>query len=302
MAFEGASGPGGANASHGDGPYRDGPDGGAPGYAAPALPALAGPLGDVEVDALSFGEAARVLHAAGQLASWLEAFTAKVTVRLSNTAPSVVPAQDPAGPNRSEEGLAQMCAEEEISGALTVADSEAQRLIGASTQLVEEFPATLARLEAGALNRQQAAAIIGQGQSVPEHGRKAFEAELLEAAGRSQLPGPKLNGRARRLRERMHPESGKRRRQKAVADRRAYFQPAEDGMAWFGAYLPAEAAVAAYNRVTAAARALQGPDEARTPHPAPRRRHCAPAPRCRLHPRHRQSQRHHERRFRRSRQ
>ncbi|WP_162150249.1 HNH endonuclease signature motif containing protein, partial [Arthrobacter sp. H14] len=40
--------------------------------------------------------------------------------------------------------------------------------------------------------------------------------------------------------------------------------PAEDGMAWFGAYLPAEAAVAAYNRITTAARSLQGPDEART--------------------------------------
>ncbi|WP_026536334.1 DUF222 domain-containing protein, partial [Arthrobacter sp. H14] len=212
MADGAASGPGGANASYGDEPFRDEPFGDAPGYGAPALPALAGPLGDVDVDALSFGEAARVLHAAGQLASWLEAFTARVTVRLTDTSPTVVPQQDPAGPNRNEEGLARMCAEAEITGALTVAEPEAQRLIGASTQLVEEFPATLAGLEAGRLNRQQAAAIIGQGQSVPEHGRKAFEAELLDAAGRSELPGPKLAGRAQRLRERMHPESIKRRR------------------------------------------------------------------------------------------
>ena len=49
-------------------------------------------------------------------------------------------------------------------------------------------------------------------------------------------------------------------------------------MAWLSAYLPADTAAGIWDRTTAAARALQGPDEARTLDPAPRRhrRHLAP--------------------------
>jgi hypothetical protein len=42
------------------------------------------------------------------------------------------------------------------------------------------------------------------------------------------------------------------------------FRPAEDGMAYLEAFLPAEAALAAYNSITAAAIRAQGPEEPRT--------------------------------------
>ncbi|BCW65502.1 hypothetical protein NicSoilB4_02650 [Arthrobacter sp. NicSoilB4] len=42
------------------------------------------------------------------------------------------------------------------------------------------------------------------------------------------------------------------------------FVPDRDGMAWLNAYLPADTAAGIWERTTTAARALQGPDEART--------------------------------------
>ncbi|WP_035780495.1 DUF222 domain-containing protein, partial [Arthrobacter sp. H14] len=125
-----------------------------------------------------------------------------------------------------------MNVEAEVSGALTLAGKTAQKLVFESNELVGSFPATLDRLESGALNREQAMVIVEQAQTLPEHAQPGFEQELLaEAPG---LPRPKLAGKAQRLRERMHPESAARRKEKAACDRRAYLQPAEDGMAWLG--------------------------------------------------------------------
>jgi hypothetical protein len=51
---------------------------------------------------------------------------------------------------------------------------------------------------------------------------------------------------------------------KGVLDRRVEYSPDQDGMAWLSAYLPADQAVAIWNRTTAVARGLQDPDEPRT--------------------------------------
>ncbi|MHA7172110.1 HNH endonuclease signature motif containing protein [Arthrobacter monumenti] len=244
---------------------KEAPDGGSSDDAptgAFELPELAGPLGDVVPGVLSFDEATMALVSAGQLIAWAEGLKARLVTRLCETSAGTVPQPDPAGPSRNAERLARMNVEGEVSGALTIATRTAQKLIFESTELVGSFPATLERLETGELNRDQAMVIIDQAQTLPEHAQPEFEKELLADA--PELPRPKLAGKAKRLRERMHPESGARRKKKAACDRRAWYQPAEDGMAWLGAYLPAEAATAAYNRITDAARALRSPDEERT--------------------------------------
>ncbi|WP_026536192.1 HNH endonuclease signature motif containing protein [Arthrobacter sp. H14] len=226
------------------------------------LPELAGPLGDVNPGDLSYHEATRALVSAGQLIAWAEGLKARLVIRLCDTAAGTVPQADPVGPNRNEEGLARMNVEAEVSGALTLAGKTAQKLVFESNELVGSFPSTLDRLESGTLNREQAMVIVNQAQTLPEDAQAEFEQELLsEAPG---LPRPKLSGKASRLRERMHPDSIARRKEKAACDRRIYLQPGEDGMAWFGAYLPAEAATAAFNRINSAARNLRGPDEERT--------------------------------------
>ena len=74
----------------------------------------------------------------------------------------------------------------------------------------------------------------------------------------------RFRAKARTWRERHHPVSIEKRHAKCVPDRRLVFAPDRDGMAWLSAYLPADTAAGIWDRTTAAARALQGPDEART--------------------------------------
>ena len=74
----------------------------------------------------------------------------------------------------------------------------------------------------------------------------------------------RFRSKARTWRERHHPDSIEKRHAKSAKDRRVEFRPDSDGMAWFSAYLPADTAAGIWDRTTAAARALQGPDEART--------------------------------------
>jgi Domain of unknown function (DUF222) len=74
----------------------------------------------------------------------------------------------------------------------------------------------------------------------------------------------RFRAKARTWRERHHPVSIEKRHAQSAADRRLLFAPARDGMAWLSAYLPADTASGIWNRATAAARAMQGPDEDKT--------------------------------------
>ncbi|TLM80424.1 DUF222 domain-containing protein, partial [Pseudarthrobacter sp. NamE2] len=80
----------------------------------------------------------------------------------------------------------------------------------------------------------------------------------------AELVPARLRAKVRGWRERRHPDSIEKRHRKGVADRRVEFTPDRDGMAWIAAYLPADTALAIWNRTTAIARGLQGPDEPRT--------------------------------------
>ena len=103
-------------------------------------------------------------------------------------------------------------------------------------------------------------------------GRPALEAHFLDperptppaAARAGDLVPSRFRAKARAWRERHHPVSIEERHTKSAADRRVDFLPDRDGMAWLSAYLPADTAAGIWDRTTAAARALQGPDEART--------------------------------------
>ena len=79
-----------------------------------------------------------------------------------------------------------------------------------------------------------------------------------------QLPAHRFKAKARTWRERHHAESIEKRHAKGVADRRVEFRPDQDGMAWLSACLPADQALAGWNRLTASARSMQGPDESRS--------------------------------------
>ncbi|WP_024475706.1 DUF222 domain-containing protein, partial [Arthrobacter sp. CAL618] len=138
-------------------------------------------------------------------------------------------------------------------------------LIEHSTLLVRHYPSTLHALEAGRFSRRHAWAVVEEVTSIPHTfaaASAAFEDRLITMAGKMTVS--KFYYQAVRLRERLHPESISTRRQKAVLGRLVQLSPAYDGMAWLEAYLPTDQAAGIFHRVDTAARALQGPDEART--------------------------------------
>ena len=160
----------------------------------------------------------------------------------------------------------------EVAGVLTVSERSAGVLLGECVALTSRLPLTLAAFGAGTLSWQHARVMVDETANLDPAGAAALEAHFLDPAApdpargcpAGELVPGRFRAKARTWRERHHPVSIETRHRKCAADRRVEFVPDNDGMAWFNTYLPAETAAGIWNRTTAAARALQGPDEPRT--------------------------------------
>ncbi|GGF02679.1 HNH endonuclease signature motif containing protein [Mycetocola zhadangensis] len=150
----------------------------------------------------------------------------------------------------------------ELSSALRIPESTASSLISDSETLAHQLPATLEALAEGQISYRHAQAMVDQVLTLPSDARADFEEKVLPAA--KSLTAAKFTARARKLRERTHPESITNRKRTAFERRRMEFQADLDGMAWINLYQPAATAVAFYNSVRAEAMALQRDDEPRT--------------------------------------
>ncbi|MGP4033074.1 DUF222 domain-containing protein [Pseudarthrobacter sp. 1C304] len=170
-------------------------------------------------------------------------------------------------------GTAQEMAEvAEVAGVLTVSERSAGVFLGECVALTARLPLTLAALGDGTLSWQHARVMVDETANLDAAGAAALEAHFLGPAApdpargcpAGELVPGRFRAKARTWRERHHPVSIETRHRKCAADRRVEFVPDNDGMAWFNAYLPAETAAGIWNRTTAGARALQGPEESRT--------------------------------------
>jgi hypothetical protein len=229
-----------------------------PGQPVPASRSgLAGALTMVPAGLLGFTAAVDTLQDLARLRAWLDAQEAMVVDRITGIAET-----ETYQPSTGTSPMAETVAATEIATALRIPERTALALMSEADLLVNTFPATRAALEAGTISRRHAITITDQASGIPHPNTAPFEAELLGLA--PHLTCEKLKTRARRLRERHHPETLATRHRRAAGDRRIELHPDQDAMCWLGAYLPAEAAVAIHNRLTDAARSLQGPDETRT--------------------------------------
>ncbi len=160
----------------------------------------------------------------------------------------------------------------EVGCALAIGDRAAGALLAESHALTTALPRTLAALGSGTISWAHAREMVNQTVGLDRAGAAALEAHFLDpdtprpagAATIGEMPAYRFKAKARTWRERHHPESLEKRHAKGVADRRVECRPDEDGMAWLAAYLPADQALAGWNRLTALARAAQGPNEPRT--------------------------------------
>ncbi|VXC48592.1 HNH endonuclease signature motif containing protein [Arthrobacter sp. 8AJ] len=160
----------------------------------------------------------------------------------------------------------------EIGCVLALGPRAASSFLVTSHAVTATLPRTLEALQAGAISWSHAVVMADETACLDPDGAAALEAHFLDpdAPDRArgcpvgQLPAHRFKAKARTWRERHQAGSIEKRHAKGVAERRVEFRPDQDGMAWLSAYLPADQALAGWNRLTVAARGRQGPGEGRT--------------------------------------
>ncbi|WP_457949337.1 DUF222 domain-containing protein [Pseudarthrobacter sp. alpha12b] len=170
-----------------------------------------------------------------------------------------------------ERTYAEMSAVEEIAGVLTISSGAAGAFVEQSRRVCS-LPQVLEALAAGALSWQHARIVADETEGLTPDGAAALVAHFFDpdapiparGAAPGELVPSRFRAKVRGWRERRHPESIEKRHAKGVSDRRMEYTPDRDGMAWLSLYLPGDTACAIWNRTTATARGLQGPDEHRT--------------------------------------
>ncbi|MCU1565863.1 MAG: endonuclease, partial [Pseudarthrobacter sp.] len=211
---------------------------------------LAG-LGDGCLDILA---GARVVEAG------IAALKARAAVTYGDTAQAI------AGPDVPVRAL-EMAVAAEIGALLALGSRAAGAFLAASHAVAKELPLTFSALQFGAITWAHAVVMVEETAGLDPAGAAALEAQFLDpdvprpstAAPVGGLPAYRFRAKARTWRERHHPESIEKRHAKGVADRRVEYRPDRDGMAWLSACLPADQAMAGWNRLTALARGMQGP-------------------------------------------
>ncbi|MDQ0824969.1 hypothetical protein QFZ60_001142 [Arthrobacter sp. B2I5] len=170
-----------------------------------------------------------------------------------------------------ERTFAEMSAVEEIAGVLTISSGAARAFVDQSRRACS-LPPVMDALAAGDLSWQHAKIVADETEGLTPDGAAALVAHFFDpdapnparGAGPAELVPSRLRAKVRGWRERHHPETLEKRHAKGVADRRMEYTPDRDGMAWISLRLPGHTASAIWNRTTATARGLQGPDEPRT--------------------------------------
>ncbi|MFF2346582.1 DUF222 domain-containing protein [Pseudarthrobacter sp. NPDC058119] len=206
-----------------------------------------------------------ILAGAREVEAGIAALKASAAVAYAESAAVV------AGPGVPVQGQ-EMAVAAEVGCVLALGPRAASSFLATSHAVVKELPLTLKGLRAGSLSWGHAVVMADEAACLDAGGAAALEAHFMDpdvpdrARGCpiGDMPAHRFKVKARTWRERHHAESIEKRHAKGVADRRVEFRPDQDGMAWLSACLPADQALAGWNRLTAAARGVQGPGEGRT--------------------------------------
>ncbi|MHC6594895.1 HNH endonuclease signature motif containing protein [Arthrobacter sp. C152] len=203
--------------------------------------------------------------------SKLEAMIAAAKAQDAAESIRIQQAMTPPDASVPERTYAGMSAVEEIAGVLTITSAAAGAFVHQAQQVCS-LPPVMDALAAGAVSWQHAKVIVDETEGLSPAGAASLVAHFFDPAApnpaRGAAPGElvpsRFRAKARGWRERHHPESIEERHTKSAADRRMEYRPDKDGMAWISLHLPGVTASAIWNRTTAIARGLQGPDEPRT--------------------------------------
>ncbi|MDR7160093.1 DUF222 domain-containing protein [Arthrobacter sp. BE255] len=206
-----------------------------------------------------------ILAGAARSEPQMAAVKALAASEYADTVRSMAAPDEPAMPREAS-------AAAEIACVLTLGPRAASVFLSDSHEVTKRLPLTLSALQAGTISWQHARVMVDETASLDPAGAAALEAHFLDPDAANpargcpagEMPASRFRHKARIWRERHHQDSIETRHATSALDRRVEYTPDKDGMAWLSAYLPADQAAATWNRITAIARGLQGPDESRT--------------------------------------
>ncbi|MCX7522895.1 DUF222 domain-containing protein [Microbacterium sp. STN6] len=156
----------------------------------------------------------------------------------------------------------------ELAVELGVSEATVNRYAETGRLLQTRLPRVREGFAEGSISYAKVRIIVEQASTLPDPDAPgvdpAFARQALQAFDESMsalapaLTPVKLRIKARSLREKLHDEPLAERHRRAKAERRVWVDPAADGMAWFGAHIPADVAYRAMARITANAQNLAG--------------------------------------------
>ncbi len=201
----------------------------------------------------------------------LEAQLAAMKARDSSEAVGFQQAMTPPDASLQDRTYAEMSVVEEVAGVLTISSAAAGAFVEQSRKVCS-LPPVFQALAAGAISWQHAKIVADETEGLDPAGAAELVAHFFDPEAphpaRGAEPGElipsRFRAKVRAWRERHHPESIEKRHTKGAADRRMEYTPDRDGMARVTLHLPGDTACAIWNRTTAIARGLQGPNEPRT--------------------------------------
>jgi hypothetical protein len=139
----------------------------------------------------------------------------------------------------------------EVACTLHLAERTAENLIGEASMFAGPMKATLRAMDTGAISYRHGQVLMDQLSFLPQEEVAVFEARLLPVA--KDVTVGALKVRARRMRERAHPETITSRARAALADRAVWWEGRPDGMGTLTWYGTAQQTQAAHDRLTSIA-------------------------------------------------
>lgn len=200
----------------------------------------------------SFGDdrADLIEHVVG-MASLVSSFAAQRAVAIAEARAEALAESASRGGARP---IAERSFRLELSQALRVIESAADRLVTLAVALTERYDQVLDALGRGAITEQHARVLVDTVDTAEAPLRAELASVALELALR--MPVGEFRANLRALVERARAVSLEQRHDEAVRMRRVSVEADGDGMAWLSAYLPAVEARAIFHRLTAMGTAL----------------------------------------------
>ncbi|KXZ57633.1 hypothetical protein Mlaev_02823 [Microbacterium laevaniformans] len=165
---------------------------------------------------------------------------------------------DAAGRRRGLVEVVERAIRLELAAALRVTEHAAGVLLTQAQALETRYPAVLDALGAARVTERHVHVLIELLDPLTPAEREAVYPRALVLA--EAEPVGTFRRRVRALIDQTRVESLPERHERALDERRVFVEPADDGMAWLNAYLPAVEAHAIHGRLTAIAKAVTAAD------------------------------------------